>query len=165
MKPFMGYGSLLLAALTIVAFCPTQGRASNLKIDVVSALQRNFLQPFQVSVKSPGNVEIRGTVPSYTDKLEIYKDVAQVPGVKEISDRVEVQHPTIIPDDEIKANITTILAIDKQLSHPEKIHVAVDNGTVILNGSVNTPQEVASVQALVGWTPGVRSIANRLQAL
>lgn len=137
---------------------------SALKTNVSSALERQFLLPFQVNVDKPGNVILKGTVNRYTDKLRAFEIASQVPGVKKISDRLLVSTDPI-PDDKIEADIHNNLIINTHVAHPQRILIAVDHGTAIIDGTVDTHQEAEAVEDIAGWVPGVKGVVNRLNTL
>ncbi len=159
--------SILLAGVALLLGArplPAQTHASQLKALVADELGRYYETPFQISVEQPAKVIIKGTVPTYWDKLNVFGIVARVPGVREISNLLEVD-TKMLPDDVIKANIKEGLALNRSIEEPDKIKVTVNNGEVVLRGTVNFRREATLAEDLASWQPGVRGVTSEIEVL
>ena len=114
---------------------------------------------FQITSTNKGRVEIKGEVKTLYDKLNIFDIIAKVPGVKEITDNLIVQSP-ILPDKVIQANIISEINIVKSILEPDRIHVHVDKGDVILTGEVSFYREKLLAETVASWQEGVKSISR-----
>jgi osmotically-inducible protein OsmY len=141
-----------------------QNQTRKLESRVLEELERYYPEPFKVTVKDSGEVIITGRTSSFWDKLNVYSIVARVPGVRKISDLVEVE-TEMVPDKTIKLNIENELALNNAIEDPKKIQVAVDKGDVILGGTVNFQREATMAEDVASWIAGVRSVANGIQVL
>lgn len=137
---------------------------SNLKSAVIGELGKYYNTQFGVSVSQPGVVTITGTVPSYWDKLNVYRIVAKVHGVQEIKDDLDVRTDPL-PDDIIKSNIEDQLMGNQAILEPAKINIKVENGLVLLSGTVSFAREKEIVDDVASWQPGVVSVADEIQVL
>jgi osmotically-inducible protein OsmY len=119
---------------------------------------------FQITSTNNGRVEIKGEVKTLYDRLNIFDIIAKVPGVKEITDDLIVQS-TILPDKVIEANIISEMNLVKSILEPDRIHVHVDKGDVILTGEVSFYREKLLAETVVSWQEGVKSISNEINVL
>lgn len=119
--------------------------------------------PFEISTNSKGQVEIKGTVQTYWDKLKVFELASKVDGVKFISDELNVQ-TSPLPDKIIKSQIESGI-LNSTLYEPDKINVAVTNGEVILSGTVSFARESMMVEDIAAWQKGVRGVANQITVL
>lgn len=138
--------------------------SSKLYTRIQNELSRYYDQLFDVSVKDTGVVTIQGTVPSYWDKLNIFSIISKVPGVHKISNQLDV-NTGVAADNTIKDNIEREFRENKAILEPEKITVTVNEGDVILQGSVNYYREALIAMDIASWQNGVTSVNNRLKVL
>jgi CBS domain-containing protein len=66
------------------------------------------------------------------------------------------------PDDEVRANITELLANPLWAPDSHAVEVEVRDGVVLLTGSVRHPSDKRLVRSLVGEVPGVVEVVDRL---
>lgn len=155
---------ILYTAVVFTAFLNSAANAGDLKSAVNNRLLNYYDTPFQISVIQPGHVAVKGEVRSYWDKLNVFSIISRVPGVLEISNELAIASDPI-PANIIKANIENSLNRTSMLLEPEKIHVAVDNGEVILTGTVSFAREAIAAEDIAAWQQGVMGVANEIQVL
>jgi osmotically-inducible protein OsmY len=152
-------GSLLSQAATLKSDPEKQ-----LKNHVEEAYYRYYDDPISISVNDEGVVELKGTVKSYWDKLNIFASVAKVKGVTEIIEDLLVVTENV-PDNIIKDEILNQYQRTHILTEPEKIKVGVSNGLVILTGTANFYRESVAAEDIAGMFMGVKSVDNELDVL
>ena len=139
--------------------------AKGLAEKVRSKINNSYIADnFQITSTNNGRVEIKGEVKTLYDRLNIFDLVAKVPGVKEITDDLIVQSP-ILPDKVIEANIISEIKLVKSILEPDRIHVHVDKGDVILTGEVSFYREKLLAETVASWQAGVKSISNEIKVL
>jgi osmotically-inducible protein OsmY len=70
---------------------------------------------------------------------------------------------TSVPDESLRAAILAALAADQRTSKT-KLHVGVLNGVAHLAGKVNSLPERLAAEEIAAGVPGVRGLANRIEA-
>ena len=68
----------------------------------------------------------------------------------------------VVDDTSITASVKTKLVADKAVNLT-RVDVDTNNGTVYLNGTVETTEQKARVEQLAGQASGVRAVVNNLQ--
>jgi osmotically-inducible protein OsmY len=116
-----------------------------------------------------GEVTLSGNVHDYPSRDSAIAIVESTPGVKDVSDNIEVA-PTSIFDDELRLRLYRAIygssVLRKYEIDPQKpIRIVVDNGKVTLYGVVDSAmdKQIAGTQA--NSVPGVFSVDNQLIAL
>jgi osmotically-inducible protein OsmY len=135
-----------------------------LQKNVEEAYYRYYSDPINITVSAGGVVELKGSLKTYWDKLNVYANIANVKGVTEILDHLTVD-TEMVPDDVIKDEINNQLKITHVITEPEKIKVAVTNGLVILTGTVNFFKEATAAEDVAGSYTGVKSVADELEVM
>jgi hyperosmotically inducible protein len=69
---------------------------------------------------------------------------------------------TNVDDASITANVKSRLVAEKA-SNLTRVDVDTNNGTVYLNGTVETPEQKAKAEQLAWQAKGVKSVVNNLQ--
>jgi len=162
-------GSKLITPSVLVAFLVAIFAASivlagpTMQSRVVGRLARYYDVPFEISVKD-GQVTVKGQVRSYWDVSNVYRIVSHVQGVREILMHVDVD-THVLPNKIVKASIEEDLTTNPAIFEPEKIKVAVDNGLVILTGTVSFRREANMAEDIASWQKGVLSVSNELKVL
>jgi osmotically-inducible protein OsmY len=156
--------AFMIVNLLIMQSVSGNEASSKLYVRIQNELGRYYDQFFDVSVKDNGVVIIKGTVPSYWDKLNIFSIISKVRGVHEISDQLIV-NTGMAADNTIKDNIEREYVENKAILEPEKIKVTVNSGHVILQGDVNYYRESLIALDIASWQDGVTSVDNRLKVL
>jgi osmotically-inducible protein OsmY len=71
----------------------------------------------------------------------------------------------LVPDDIIRDNIRRALRDNSVILEPDKISVGVDQGLVILKGSVSYSNEKLMAETVSSWQDGVHGIDNEITVL
>ena len=74
-----------------------------------------------------------------------------------------MQHTYSISDQDLRASILAVFAADSRSASAD-LRVGVLNGIVHLAGTVDTLAKRSAAEELVGQTPGVRGVVNRIEA-
>ena len=136
---------------------------NQLKDAVVKRMGRYYTEQFNVSVQN-GIVTINGEVNSLNDKYRIFDIISRVHGVKEIKDLIDVDADTV-PDQVIKQNTEETLHSASSIMEPDRIKVSVDNGIIMLNGTVSYYREKQAAQSIATWQKGAVDLVNNLKVL
>jgi osmotically-inducible protein OsmY len=131
---------------------------------VYDALGSYYLQDFDITANSEGNVTIEGQVNTLNDKYRVFEIISGVKGVKAISNQLTINTP-MLPDNVIKNNIANELNMVSAIVEPERIDVKVDNGIVFLNGKVSYYREKIFAKTVASWHEGVKGIVNKIEVL
>ena len=113
-----------------------------------------------------GEVTLTGNVHDYPSRDSAIAIAETTPGVKDITDNIEVA-PTSLFDDELRVKLFRAIYGNSVLSRyeldPQKpIRIVVDNGHVTLYGVVDTPLEKQLAGTQANSVPGVFSVDNQL---
>jgi osmotically-inducible protein OsmY len=119
---------------------------------------------FEIQSHKTGQIEINGSVRTLYDKYRIYDLISRVPGVKEITDNLEVDTENL-PDAIIRENIISELRLVNSILEPDRIKPVVDEGEVILSGEVSYPREKIMAETVASWQKGVRGITNNIRVM
>jgi len=116
-----------------------------------------------------GEVTLTGNVHDYPSRDSAIAIVESTPGVKDVTDNIEVA-PTSMFDDDLRLRLYRAIygssVLRKYEIDPQKpIRIVVDNGKVTLYGVVDSAmdKQIAGTQA--NSVPGVFSVDNQLIAL
>lgn len=123
-----------------------------------------FANDFQISVDNKDVLTIEGTANTLYDKLRARELLSRIPGIKKINSEIEVS-TSLLPDEEIEANILEELKYNKSILEPDKINVNVKNGVVTLSGEVNDYHEKLMVQSITSWQDGVKEMISNIKVL
>ena len=114
-----------------------------------------------------GDVTLSGHVYDYIDRNAILALVQTTPGVRDVTDDMQVD-PTSIMDDQIRVRVARAIysypSLQKYWINPVKpIRISVQNGHVELDGTVDSKadRDIAFMRA--NQVPGVFSVKNNLQ--
>jgi len=118
----------------------------------------------EVSVMEEGKVLLEGQTSTLYDKYRVYNIASKVPGVTEISNQLVVDTPPM-PPAQIKQEIREAMNQSSAIIEKDRINIAVDNGLVILSGTVTYFKEKEMIQTMASWQKGVRAIDNRIEVL
>ena len=112
------------------------------------------------STVSAGSVTLRGTVPSWSNRMDAERCVQRLSGVRSVTNRITVEPPAA-DQEAIKLQIER--ALERRAEREaRRITVSVRDGTVTLSGSVHSWADRGAVERLVGNSPGVRTVDDRL---
>lgn len=162
-----GNAAQLFAILMVLMFVGSMKAvtpAEKLAGRVRASIANYYSEPFTITADTQGKVTIKGTVNTMYDRLDIFDLISKVPGVREISDQLAVNTSTL-PDDAVKANIEDEINLIQAIQEPDKINVSVDNGVVMLDGTVSFYREKQMAETAASWQEGVKSIVNNISVL
>jgi osmotically-inducible protein OsmY len=141
--------------------------------DIKSDIQNNLIRDSRLyhtkinfEVDS-GMVMLSGSVQSYQAREAAEADVWAVSGVAAIDNRLEIVFPQEFKtpsDDAIRENLQRALVCDPDI-FLERVVAFVQEGTVILEGSVDALWKKFRVQQLAQNAGGVLSIINKLTVI
>ncbi len=136
---------------------------SQLKKRVTDALKSSSsIETTHVEVEViEGVVTVGGSVPAYSQKLYIDDLLAQLRGVSQVVNVVSVVPTGSIPDRALALRITDILGSDGSVPI-ESVDVTVENGVVVLSGSVFSRAVKTCIEEKVVHLLGVRGIHNQI---
>jgi osmotically-inducible protein OsmY len=106
-------------------------------------------------------VILKGSVASYAERRDAESDAAVAPDVREVDNRLLVKHPEVpsLSDEALRKRITDLLAWNSNLDS-SKIAVTVQEGVVILDGTVNSYWEKFKAQEIAENVQGVADVDN-----
>jgi osmotically-inducible protein OsmY len=118
--------------------------------------------PFSIHVDaSAGDVTLRGTVPTFDQKLRATSDSKGVVGVVWVNDRLVVR-PSWRSDAAIRKDVLARLDED-YLTHGSDVGVAVRDGVVTLAGTLDSYRERRHAVRVVGRVPGVVDVEDHVR--
>lgn len=139
-----------------------------LKNDIMKILKwddRVDISEIDVSVKN-GNVEIKGSIPSYYARAVVGADVWRIRGVKSLSNQLIVKYTAAsnVPthtDSSIRNNVKISLEMNVSID-ASNIEVIVQNGIVTLKGFVDAYWKKDIAESIVSEQYGVLDIINKI---
>lgn len=155
---------MCLTLLVSVCMLASNAAASNLKGVIKRELGKHYNQAFQITIQDPGQVTIKGTVPSYWEKRNVYSIVSRIPGVTGVKNELNVDVQPVT-NEIIKANIESELKRNREIVEPEKISVTVKDGVVNLGGTVSLVREPELAEDIASWQKGVIRVVNEIHLL
>jgi len=126
----------------------------------------NTFNAISISVEN-GAVTLGGHARTYVDRDSAVALVSTFPGVKDVTDEVEVD-PTSIMDDQIRMAVARSVygyaRLNRYAIDPAKpIRISVQNGNVELYGTVDSKADSDAAYLRANGVPGVFSVKNYLQ--
>lgn len=142
---------------------------SDIKSDIQENLTRDSrLQQSKIKFEiDSGLVVLTGSVQSFQAREAAEADVWAVFGVAAIDNRLAISFPQEFKkpsDDAIRENVRRVLVCDPDL-FLERIVTFVQDGTVVLEGSVDALWKKFRVQQLAQNAGGVQAVLNKLTVL
>jgi osmotically-inducible protein OsmY len=114
-------------------------------------------------VNVDGDVALNGTVPSYPQYLEAAAATQRVGGVKNVHNHLEV----VLPDEDFRddAMLTTAAnnALALNVTVPDGVEAAAQDGNVTLTGTVGYGKERAAAERAVSGLTGVRNVRDDIE--
>lgn len=110
-------------------------------------------------------VILKGTVNSYSSKVEAARETMLVARKYDIDNQLKVEFSPEVPqltDNEITENIQNILKGNDTIN-PLNIRVDVENGSVTLSGSVSRSREKSKLEDIVNSAKGVVDVKNEVK--
>lgn len=137
---------------------------ADLRGDVLQALMLDSRVPTSVEASvEDGVVTLTGPVDRWYQREEAEAVASNVPGVAEVHNHVVLTRPTLRPDaagveSDIKSAFLRNAGLDA-----DNIGVTTSNGTVTLQGTVRSWDELEAAVAAAWAAPGVRVVDNQLE--
>lgn len=113
------------------------------------------------AVVGDGTVTVTGTVPNDAQRIAAIEDAWNAPGVRDVIDELTVIPVVTRDDDALTTDVRDALSHDPALD-ADQIFVAVLNGTVYLDGTVPTHEQIGRAADVAGQVAGVLNVVNRL---
>jgi len=112
-----------------------------------------------------GVVTMKGSVPSYWQKVEAEDAVRRVMGVRAVANDVTVQPPDthVRNDTDIAAAAAAALSWHSDL--PGTVQATVSDGWVRLTGKVNSQFQRTVAENAVGHLRGVKGVTNEIEVM
>jgi osmotically-inducible protein OsmY len=161
---------LCAAALPGVAACrkpaahPTSAYTdADLEQAAIKALRRNPALGLVDASAWHGTITLTGIVDHYQDKADAEATVRELPGVRNFQNAITVA-TTPVDDFELQKRLEDRLRFaraDMGLTFPQ-VRVGVQDGMVVLSGTVKDSIERATALAVAGSTDGVISVREEL---
>ncbi len=110
-----------------------------------------------------GVVTLNGMVDSYVQKYAVERAAERVAGVQAIADDLTVRLPSqhVRTDTDIAHAVATALRWDVEVPH-EAIKAMVDDGVVMLDGTVDWHFQRTAAERAVRHLTGVKGVMNRI---
>ena len=145
-------GGLALAGTPTAPATPDSDLASKVAHEIRMYPRYTIWDDINLRVQN-GNVDLTGEVSQPYKKSELGKIVASIPGVKSVTNDLEVL-PLSRMDDQLRVQVARALFRDPSLSRyamepVPAIHIIVENGHVTLEGVVSTEMDknIAGIRA------------------
>jgi osmotically-inducible protein OsmY len=112
-------------------------------------------------VVNDGIVTLRGCVPCYAEKKECAEIVRRGGGVKEVEDEVVVEIPETRQRTDAEIATAAADAINWITTVPlDSLKISAQAGKLILDGTVENPDQKQVVELVVRHLPGITGITN-----
>ena len=105
-----------------------------------------------------GNVALNGTVPSYPQYLEAAAAARRVAGVTSMHNHLEVVLPPGDERDDSLLTTTANNALELDITVPDTVEAAADNGNITLTGTVRYGYQRTAAEERVAALTGVRNV-------
>ncbi len=109
-----------------------------------------------------GIAQLQGSVKQLAEANIAFELASSVMGVKDVINQLKIESPNSPHDD---ASLTNAIERSFSLSgkvSAQDIKTQCYNGTVYLDGTVDTPKEKKYAEQLAATVPGIKKVANRL---
>lgn len=164
-RPLRVFGAMGILFFAIQGAVAAAGQQDNLAQRVRDAIStHSSLLNLSVRTDHNGRVELVGQTRTLYDKYRLFDIVSEVRGVREIAEQVVVPR-RYIPDAVVKENMREDLDLVPSILEPDRIKVYVDNGLVILRGTVSYRREKVWAETVASWQEGVTSLVNQIRIL
>ena len=113
-----------------------------------------------------GIVTLSGVVSSHMQRSAAEMDVRSIPGVVKVMNRLKILklEEDRSSDDQIAWNVKSVLSLNESIEE-SRIEINVDNGVVIVSGSVDEFWKKVRVEELAYDVPGVLEVINTLSVV
>jgi osmotically-inducible protein OsmY len=117
-------------------------------------------ETISISARS-GHVELKGTVDSATARLDAEYAAWHVPGVRQVTNKLQVGTGRIIEERELGRRLEDALHWCLEVE-PWRISIEVEKGVAYLSGRVPSREYAREAEDLVRWHPEITDVVNRL---
>jgi hyperosmotically inducible protein len=168
-RPFLLAGAVLVVSAMIVAGCQSSNHPDE-KAAVTSSLNNDNLGSVNVSQdREKGIMTLKGNVASEADRQQAENIAKQSAPDYAIADEIGVRPPDVQNagavasdlDSAIEDNFKATIKAHENLND-QSIHASAKNGTLIITGSVKTPNQKTEVSTLAKHVPNVQEVVNEL---
>ncbi|MBD3392982.1 MAG: BON domain-containing protein [Chitinivibrionales bacterium] len=165
-------GAGTIVALMAVAWFSTAAAALESGFDdkdITYAIERDLSHEGVVSAHlvdiatNEGVVTLSGSVSNLLEKERTVEIVRSIRGVRSIVDRIDVR-PVERSDSEIRKDVTFAFVLDP-VADSYEVDVAVDDGIVVLSGSVESWAEKNICTNVAKSVKGVRGVDNEIEVV
>jgi hyperosmotically inducible protein len=134
--------------------------------EVTSELKKHDWTKNVSSSVEDGIVTLKGTVPTYLDKVRAFDKVHNKDHVKGVRNLIVVAGK-YVPDQQLLKNVADQLRYDRvgQGIVFNNFNLAVNDGVVTVGGEARTPVDASSALAIVETTPGVKGVIDKIHIL
>lgn len=159
---------VLFLLAEVFALPPAFARQNAVTEAVVrKSLSSSSFKDVQISIR--GNiVTLTGTVNRFRKVGDAEEAVSRIHGIGVIHNEIQVAGPTV-PDAELRKKVTAAMAysVYKYVGYlpdfSKMIDIQVQDGVVLLSGSVSGDQLAADIYRSVAATGGVKNLIDRIQ--
>jgi len=157
----------IILAVIILATPAAPLMASEIDNQIEAAFSKSytcttFLQNDEIKYSSKdGVVLLSGYVTDEFHKVLAYETLASLDGVVKVNNQVRVKDEIseITPEEAIKTKVRGMLAIHRNMDIPN-LHVTMQNGTTLLLGQVDNPNQKKLITQYVKSIEGVNAVQN-----
>lgn len=110
-----------------------------------------------------GVVTLRGSVPSYWQKVEAEKSIRRVMGVRALANDLTVEIPRKHVRDDTDIATAAVAALSSPSDLPELVDVTVHNGWITLTGKVDWNFQRTAAENAVRNLRGVNGVLNSIK--
>ena len=128
----------------------------------------NRIDESQINVSIKDNVAIlKGCVSTYPEKVLAEIETKMVPGIKTIINDIEVifsdfdQMPS---DQEVEEALFCLLDSNSELDFND-VKISINNGTILLEGTVNSYWKKEKIRKLASQVSGVKGVVNKISVV
>jgi len=155
----------MLMTMLFTGFVLIQGQTKLADMDIVDAIEDQYIFDHAVNTNkvdvevNNGIVELTGEVNNIKAKERATNIAELVKGVRSVSNRIVVDPPVTLTDDEVENLVRSALLNDPATDLYELL-VSVEDGIVTLSGNVNSYQEKQLAANVVKSVKGVAGLNN-----
>ncbi|QDT91548.1 BON domain-containing protein [Gimesia algae] len=106
-----------------------------------------------------GVVNLSGEVPTHADYYSAEADVRMIDDVVAVENELQVFHPTLVPDNELRSNVNTVLIWSPEVESSD-INIIAKSGWITLTGTVKACKHKHIATELIESVPGVIGITR-----
>jgi hyperosmotically inducible protein len=171
-RPFLLASAAVLAGGLVIAGCQHQPAHADEKSAVTTSLDSNNLSSISVSQdRDKGVMTLTGNVSSDDQKSQAENlakqaapdyTVADEIGVRPLGAQSQASAVDSKLDSGIEDNFKAEIKAHKSLDD-QSIHAKAKNGTLVLTGSVKTPDQKMEAESLAKKVPNVQQVVNELE--